>query len=700
MEEPQARVVDRMKDWDVIVVGGGNAAYCAALAAREKGASVLMLEAAPDEESGGNSRFTAGAMRVVYNGVDDIKALVPDLSQAEIDSTDFGTYTQDQFFDDMARVTQFRTDPNLCELLVTRSFDALNWMRQKGIRFVPIYGRQAFKIDGRFKFWGGLTVETVGGGEGLVAMMKESGKKHGIEMRYRTRATDLVYDGAKVSGVRYRSGTETGIINGRAVVLACGGFEANAEWRTRYLGPGWDLAKVRGSRFNAGDGLRMALAIGASPYGNWSGCHAVQWEMNAPEFGDLAVGDQFQKHSYPFAILVNATGKRFVDEGADFRNYTYAKYGRVVLRAAGTVRLADLGPEDQASAARRIQHQAVHQGHGEHDRGTGEEARRREPRAIRQDHRRIQRRRAHRHRLQSQHQGRAAHAGARGSEIELGQHDRQAALRRLRGHLRRHLHLRRLAHQQRRPGDGPRPRADRRSLCRGRAGGRHLLLQLSGRHGSHLGLGVRQDRRSICRHSREIVMAAAAPNELSACDIVRGVREGALTAEAVTRACLDRIAARENAVKAWAFIDPELALRQARDRDRAKLKGPLHGLPIGVKDIFDTHDMPTDMGSPIYRGNRPAADASCVALVRAAGAVILGKTITCEFAGLTPNVTRNPHDPARTPGGSSSGSAAAVADRMVHVAFGTQTGGSVLGRRPSAASSATSRPTTSSAAAA
>jgi amidase len=173
-------------------------------------------------------------------------------------------------------------------------------------------------------------------------------------------------------------------------------------------------------------------------------------------------------------------------------------------------------------------------------------------------------------------------------------------------------------------------------------------------------------------------MALSAPNELSACEIVRSVREGAFTAEAVTRACLDRIAARDDAVKAWAFLDPELALRQARDRDRAKVKGPLHGVPVGVKDIFDTHDMPTDMGSPIYRDNRTATDASCVALVRAAGAVILGKTITCEFAGLTPNITRNPHDPARTPGGSSSGSAAAVADRMVHVAFGTQTGGSVL----------------------
>ena len=120
-------------------------------------------------------------------------------------------------------------------------------------------------------------------------------------------------------------------IPAKAVILACGGFEANAEMRTRYLGPGWDLAKVRGTRFNTGGGIKMALDIGAMPYGNWSGCHAVGWDYNAPEFGDLAVGDNFQKHSYPFAIMVNADGVRFCDEGADFRNYTYAKYGRVIL---------------------------------------------------------------------------------------------------------------------------------------------------------------------------------------------------------------------------------------------------------------------------------------------------------------------------------------------------------------------------------
>ena len=320
---------------DVIVVGAGNAAFCAALAAQEQGASVVMLEAAPEAESGGNSRFTAGSIRVVYNGVDDIKTLVPDLTSAEVDSTDFGTYTAVQFFDDMARVTQHRADPDLVELLVTRSFSTLNWMRAKGGRFIPIYGRQAFKIDGKFKFWGGLTVESVGGGPGLVAMLTESAQKRGVGIRYRNRAIGLLYDGGGVEGVRVREEGALRKLRARSVVLASGGFEANPEWRTRYLGPGWDLAKVRGSRFNTGDGIRMALDIGASPRGNWSGCHAVQWEMNAPEFGDLAVGDQFQKHSYPFGILINATGRRFVDEGADFRNYTYAKYGRVVLEQPG-----------------------------------------------------------------------------------------------------------------------------------------------------------------------------------------------------------------------------------------------------------------------------------------------------------------------------------------------------------------------------
>lgn len=324
------------KTYDVAVIGAGNAALCAALSAAEQGASVIVLERAPETESGGNSRFTAGAFRFVYNGVDDLKQVMPDLSEDEIRTTDFGTYTEDQFLDDMFRATQYRCDPDLVEMLVRRSREAMIWMRESGVRFVPIYGRQAFKIDGRFKFWGGLTVESWGGGPGLVDSLSNIARKRGVEIEFETRATELTFDGAKVTGVVVRrQGGKPEEIPARAVVIASGGFEANPEMRTRYLGPGWELAKVRGTRFNTGDGIRMALDIGAASYGNWSGCHAVGWDRNAPEFGDLAVGDQFQKHSYPFGIMVNATGKRFVDEGADFRNYTYAKYGRVILNQPG-----------------------------------------------------------------------------------------------------------------------------------------------------------------------------------------------------------------------------------------------------------------------------------------------------------------------------------------------------------------------------
>lgn len=324
-----------MTDYDVIVVGAGNAAMCAALAAREHGVSVAVLECAPEGEHGGNSTFTAGAMRVAYNGVDDLVELMPDLTEAECANTDFGTYTEDQFFDDIARVTQNRSDPDMAELLVRRSHPTMRWMRGKGVRFAPIYGRQAFKVDGRFKFWGGLTVEAWGGGPGLVEALHKAAVRDGIDVMYDTRALSLIADDDGVKGVRVRQKGRSRDIRARAVVLAAGGFQANTEWRTRYLGPSWDLAKVRGTRFNTGAGIQMALDAGARPAGNWSGCHAVGWDRNAPEYGDLAVGDGFQKHSYPFGIMVNASGERFVDEGADFRNYTYAKYGRVILNQPG-----------------------------------------------------------------------------------------------------------------------------------------------------------------------------------------------------------------------------------------------------------------------------------------------------------------------------------------------------------------------------
>jgi tricarballylate dehydrogenase len=318
-----------------VVVGAGNAAFCAALAAQEQGARVLVLERAPQAEAGGNSRFTAGLMRVAYDGVEDLKKMIPDLTPEEIARTDFGTYTAEQFLDDMARVTEYRCDPDLTETLVRNSLATLVWMRSKGVRFTAAWGRQAFNVGGRFKFWGGLTVEAVGGGPGLVESLTSLARKNGIEIWYSARVTGLVSDDSGVTGVVVKKEGKTLSLRSKAVVLAAGGFQANPEWRARYLGPGWELAKVRGTRFNTGDVIRMALDIGAAPAGNWSGCHAVAWERNAPEFGDLAVGDAFQKHSYPWGVYLNALGRRFVDEGADFRNYTYAKYGRVILAQPG-----------------------------------------------------------------------------------------------------------------------------------------------------------------------------------------------------------------------------------------------------------------------------------------------------------------------------------------------------------------------------
>jgi tricarballylate dehydrogenase len=320
---------------DVVVVGAGNAALCAALAAGERGVSVLVLERAPENEAGGNSRFTAGAFRCVYDGVEDLRALMPDLTDDEVAKSDFGAYTEEKFFDDMGRVTEYRTDPDLCEILIKRSKQTLLWMRGKGVRFAPIWGRQAYKIDGKFKFWGGLTVEAWGGGPGLVDSLTKIARKESVAIAYGAHALSLIADDDGVKGVRVKHRGKTVAVRAKAVVLAAGGFQANAEMRTRYLGPLWELAKVRGTRFNTGDGIKMALAIGAMPTGNWSGGHAVGWDRNAPEFGDLSVGDNFQKHSYPLGVMINASGERFVDEGADFRNYTYAKYGRVILMQPG-----------------------------------------------------------------------------------------------------------------------------------------------------------------------------------------------------------------------------------------------------------------------------------------------------------------------------------------------------------------------------
>lgn len=315
---------------NILVVGAGNAALCAAISAAENGARVTVLERAPESARGGNSAFTGGCFRTVYDGVDDISRLVPDLTDAERGSSDFGSYAAEKYYLDLCELSGYRADPLLIDLLVAQSLPALLWMRDQGVRFLPAYGRQSFKVDGRNVFWGGLTVETAGGGVGLVDALFRRAEALGVAIRYDHKVERLIGDRRQVNGV---------VVNGDdlhadAVVLAAGGFHASTERRVRYLGQGWDLAKVRGSRYNTGNVIEAALAIGARSHGNWSGCHSVFFDAGAADFGDIAVLNQ-QKNYFTLGIVVNRNGQRFFDEGSDFRNYTYSKMGAAILRQPG-----------------------------------------------------------------------------------------------------------------------------------------------------------------------------------------------------------------------------------------------------------------------------------------------------------------------------------------------------------------------------
>ncbi|MDP6666423.1 MAG: FAD-dependent tricarballylate dehydrogenase TcuA [Dehalococcoidia bacterium] len=324
--------------FDVVVVGAGNAALCAALAAREKGASVLVLEKAAEHARGGNSYFSGGLFRFPFTGLPDLEDVVGPIAQADKDRIEVDPYTESDFYSDLMRVTEGLADPELAGKLVGDAAGTVRWMVGKGVRWVLAYGRQAYEVDGKFKFWGGLVCEAVGGGVGLVDSLFEACEREGVVIAYETMGTELNIDrDGAIRGIMTRSPRDFREVSTQSVVLACGGFEANPEMRVRYLGPAWDFAKVRGTAANTGDGIGMALAIGARPFGNYSGCHAVAWDAGAPPFGDRRIGDLFQKHSYPLGLIVNRDGLRFVDEGVDIRNFTYARYGKEILNQPGRI---------------------------------------------------------------------------------------------------------------------------------------------------------------------------------------------------------------------------------------------------------------------------------------------------------------------------------------------------------------------------
>ncbi|KAF8585672.1 FAD/NAD(P)-binding domain-containing protein [Ramaria rubella] len=333
-------------DYDCIVLGTGNAALCAAITAAESGCSaarVLVLDKAPEEWAGGNSYFTAGAFRTAHGGLRDLVSIVHSEDDARLARTDIEPYPGTQFIEDILRLGESKSDRALVDAVVGDSRDAVQWLAEDvGVRFTFPAHRQAYEVDGRIKFWGGLVLAARDGGKGLVQDLMTKARGLSIEFRWETEVVGLVVEeDTRVRGVKAVDARgEERTLTARAVILACGGFEANQEMRAKYLGSDWDYAHVRGTPYNQGDGFKLALALPLALrpnlVGDWAGCHSTCWDFNSPkDGGSRDVTNAYTKSGYPLGLMINPQGRRYVDEGADFRNYTYAIYGRATLAQPG-----------------------------------------------------------------------------------------------------------------------------------------------------------------------------------------------------------------------------------------------------------------------------------------------------------------------------------------------------------------------------
>ena len=323
-------------DYDVIVVGAGNAAFAAAASAKENGAKrVLVLEKAPREKRGGNTHFSGAIFRFVYDDVSQLDRFVP---SAERDFPGFHKgvqpYRVADFREDLMKVTQGRTDPELSAVLIENSYDTMTWMQDVGrMEFELALSVMGVRVGNEVKWPRGAMVRIVHEGVGLSKTWFQTAEQMGIEIRYETGAQGLVQDGSgRVTGVVARGPDGVKTLHAKAVVLASGGFETNPMWRRQYLGDPWEHAKVRGSNFNYGDGLKMALDLGAMPWGHWGGCHATPIVASAPDYGMQNLTDKTNRLSYPFGVMLNVEGRRWIDEGADINSFTYAKYGGLILK--------------------------------------------------------------------------------------------------------------------------------------------------------------------------------------------------------------------------------------------------------------------------------------------------------------------------------------------------------------------------------
>ena len=325
--------------YDVVIVGAGNAALAAAVSAKENGAlQVIVLEKAPLEMRGGNTHWSGGVLRFSFDDPRELEQLLPGVEKKYENFYDgVSPYPKEDYHGDLMRVTNGRTDKELSQLLVSNSQDTVKWMHSVGgVEMEPAINLSSVRKDNMLVWARGLVVRAVHEGVGLSTSWFATAEKMGIEIRYGAAVTDLIVgDKGEVCGVKIRDDNGMAKIKASAVVLGAGGFEANVQMRTQYLGPLVGAAKVRGTPYNQGDGLRIAMNIGAMPWGQWSGCHATPISADWGEFAPRKLTDRSNRLSYVYGVMLNREGNRFVNEGEDGALFTYAKFGRAILAETG-----------------------------------------------------------------------------------------------------------------------------------------------------------------------------------------------------------------------------------------------------------------------------------------------------------------------------------------------------------------------------
>lgn len=322
---------EKKEIYDVVVAGAGNAAMAAAMAAHRDGASVLVLEKAPRALRGGNTRYSGGLFRVAFEKFEDICAVVGD--NDDPGTVDLPIYSPDDFRHDINRLCQGKSDPVLLDTMVENSLSAVQWMADLGVRF-QFNRLSALTKDekGRDRVPHGGPLRTVDDGISLSEDWFRIVDEAGIPVLYETMAVGIVKDdGGRVVGMRVRDAEGERVIDCRAAIIASGGFGSDPAMRAAYLGPNWTNVKVRGTRFNTGEMIREMIRAGAESFGDWAVCHATPIDFDAPAYGDLKLTDKTNRLSYPFSLMVNLEGERFIDEGEDIKILTYAKTGRQIL---------------------------------------------------------------------------------------------------------------------------------------------------------------------------------------------------------------------------------------------------------------------------------------------------------------------------------------------------------------------------------